>query len=85
MGANRYIVPVEIEELEEGGYLAICPTIPGCHAEGESIGEAIEFLEDVARVVLEFRQEEGLGIPEDLGEAAHGPVEVKAQIVVTVA
>lgn len=81
---QRYLVPVEIEELEEGGYLAICPTIPGCHAEGESIGEAIGNLEDVARVVLEFRLEEGLGVPEGLGEAVSGPIDVKAEIVVAV-
>ena len=82
--SKRYVVPVEIAELEEGGYLAICPTIPGCHAEGDSIGEAIAFLEDVARVVLEFRLEEGLGIPEGLGEAVSGPIDARAQIVVAV-
>ncbi len=81
---QRYVVPVEIEELEEGGYLAICPTIPGCHAEGDSIGEAIGNIEDVARVVLEFRVEQGLGIPESLGQPTPGPIEIKAQIVVAV-
>ena len=31
---TRYRLPLEIEPLEEGGYLAICPILQGCHAEG---------------------------------------------------
>ena len=42
----RYKLPVDIEELEEGGYLAICPILPGCHAEGDTIAEAIENIQE---------------------------------------
>lgn len=80
---KRYVVPVEIEELDDGeGYLAICPVIPGCHAEGTTIPEALENLGDVARVVLEFRQEHGLGLPEGLHEVGPELIEVHAQTVV---
>ena len=82
--SKRYVVPVEVEELEEGGYLAICPTIPGCHAEGASISEAIEILQDVARVILEIRLEEGLGIPEGLEEAGPQTPPAEARILVAV-
>jgi len=62
----RYILPVEIEPLEEGGYLALCPVIQGCHAEGQTISEAMDNVEDVARILLQLRMEDGLPLPEGL-------------------
>ncbi len=56
----KYTIPVEIEELEEGGYLAVCPAIPGCHAEGNSMGEALDNLRQVASVLYELCIEKGL-------------------------
>lgn len=44
---------VEIEPLQVVGYLALCPAIPGCHAEGASVGAALDHLRDVARVIFE--------------------------------
>ncbi len=66
----RYKLPVEIHSLEEGGYLAICPILQGCHAEGETIAEAMDNVQDVARVLLELRAEDGLPIPDGLCELA---------------
>jgi predicted RNase H-like HicB family nuclease len=63
---KRYRFPIEIQTLEEGGYLAICPILQGCHAEGNTIAEAIENLEDVAKILLELRREDGLPIPDGL-------------------
>ena len=62
----RYILPVEIQPLEEGGYLAICSVIQGCHAEGQTIAEALDNVEDVAMILLELRVEDGLPLPEGL-------------------
>lgn len=56
----QYKLPVEIEALSEGGFLAICSAIQGCHAEGATIAEALENLEDVARQLLELRRQDGL-------------------------
>jgi Uncharacterized conserved protein len=65
----RYILPIEIQPLEEGGYLAICPAIQGCHAEGETIAEAMDNIEDIAKILLELRVEDGLPLPEELRQA----------------
>ena len=81
---KRYVVPVEIEELAEGGYLAICPLIQGCHAQADTIPEALEILEDMARILLELRIEDGVGVPQGLEEAGPGALEIRAQIVVPV-
>jgi len=55
-----YRLPVEIKRLEEGLYLASCPAIQGCHAEGRTIGEALDNLQSVAKVIYELCKEKGL-------------------------
>ena len=80
---RKLILPIEIEPLEDGRFLAVCDAIQGCHAEGESVGEALENIEDVARVLLELRKDDGLPVPDGLSEFSSTPI--KAQVVVTVA
>ena len=81
---KQYLLKVEVEPLEEGGYLATCPELQGCHAEGKTVAEALEILEDVARILLELRKEDGLSLPEGLERVTPDTV-IKAQVVVTVA
>ena len=64
---------VEIERLEEGGYLASCSDVPGCYAEGNTIGEAIDNLRSVAQVIYELCREKGL--PFLKGESGVPPTE----------
>jgi predicted RNase H-like HicB family nuclease len=56
----KYRLQVEIQPLEEGGYLAVCPQIEGCHAEGATIGEAIDNLQSVTQVIYDLCREKGL-------------------------
>lgn len=57
---KRIELPIEIETLTEGGVLALCPDIKGCHAEGKTIGQALDNLRDVARGIYELCQEKNL-------------------------
>lgn len=77
---RKLVLPIEIESLEEGGFLAICDAIQGCHAEGDTVGEALENIEDVARIILELRKEKGLSVPDELDDFEFTPL--KAQVVV---
>ena len=61
-----YRVPVIIEPLEEGGYYAECPILPGCHVEGGTYLEALESLEDAIRLHIEGRLEFGDPLPPEL-------------------
>lgn len=79
-----YRLPIEVERLQTGRYLAVCPAIQGCHAEGDTIAEAIENLEDVARQLLELRLEDGLPMPAGLVEADSQTV-VRGEVLVTIA
>ena len=79
---RTYVLPVEVEALEDGRFLAVCPTLQGCHAEGDTIAEALENVEDVARIIVELALENNLPLPEELqGEP---PPKVRAEMVVSV-
>ena len=51
-------------KLDGPGYLAVCPELQGCHAEGDTVGTALDNLQDVARVLIELRKADGLPVPE---------------------
>jgi predicted RNase H-like HicB family nuclease len=80
---KTYLLKVEVEPLEDGRYLAACPDLEGCHAEGDTIAEALENVEDVARVIIELCIEKGLPLPPELRGAQKLPV-VKAEVVVRI-
>lgn len=63
---KKYLLNVEVEPLEEGGYFASCPDLQGCHAEGETIAEALYNVEDAARILIKLRMEDGLPLPAEL-------------------
>lgn len=79
---KRFLVEVEVESLEEGGYIAVCPSIQGCHAEGVTVAEALENLEDAAQVLLGVRKRNRWPFSEDLDEYRPGMI-LKAQLVIT--
>ncbi|PIS13248.1 MAG: hypothetical protein COT67_02715 [Candidatus Tagabacteria bacterium CG09_land_8_20_14_0_10_41_14] len=54
---------IVVEPCEEGGFFATCPLLQGCHAEGETFGEAIDNIKDVIQAHLDVRQENGEIIP----------------------
>lgn len=64
MRKKLYFFPITIELLEEGGFLASCPVLQGCRAEGETYTKAIENIQDVIRVHIEARKAHGETIPE---------------------
>jgi len=82
--SHSYRLSVEVEPLDEGGFFAVCPDLQGCHAEGETIAEAIENVEDVARVIIELCLEKHLPLPPELSDPGPSPI-VKAELVVKVA
>ena len=80
---KKYLLNVEVEPLEDGRYFAVCANLQGCHAEGDTIAEALEDIEDVARVIIELCMEKGLPLPPELAGADEAPV-VKAEVIVKV-
>ena len=50
--------PVFFEKDEHGGYVAVCPAIPGCYSQGDSIEEAEENIREAIVLCLEDVAEE---------------------------
>ena len=80
---RKYLLEVEVESLADGRYLAVCPGLQGCHAEGETIAEALENVEDVARIIIELCIEKGLPLPPELAGTEEPPL-VHAKVLVRV-
>jgi predicted RNase H-like HicB family nuclease len=50
---NEWLIPIHIEPLEEGGFLATSDVLQGLIAEGRTIAETMEMAQDVARKLIE--------------------------------
>ena len=53
----EHIATLHIEKLPEGFYLATSDDIPGLVAQGRTIVETLEIARDIAKKLLEARQE----------------------------
>lgn len=53
---KNYQFTVIVQQDEEGNYLAICPALQGCYAEGETPEDALTYLREVIQLHLEDRQ-----------------------------
>ncbi len=60
---SEIFVKLHIEALEEGGYLATSPVLPGLVAQGRTIAETIEIAHNVARKLIESFEEHGDPLP----------------------
>lgn len=56
---NEFAINLHIEPLEEGGYVATSPDVPGLVAQGRTIVETTEIARDVARKIAESCVEHG--------------------------
>lgn len=63
---RNYRFTVIVQQDEEGNYLAICPALQGCYAEGETPEEALTYLREVIQLHVEDRQARHEPIYEEL-------------------
>lgn len=61
MGNLKY--PFVIYPAEEGGYVAEIPSLKGCLAQGETLGETLEELEVVEDLWIETARRSGIRLP----------------------
>ena len=50
---------VVIEPCEEGGYFGACPTLPGCHVQGDTYEETLSELKAAIQAMAEDYIEDG--------------------------
>ena len=63
-------IRLHIESLDEGGYVATSPDVPGLVAEGRSIVEAVEIAQGLARKIAESCLDHGDPLPPALSRFA---------------
>ena len=56
---SKYRLPLVIEPLEEGGYLATSPAFPGLLVQADTVEEALALAPGVARALIEAMREKG--------------------------
>ncbi len=60
---SEIMISLQIEPLEEGGYLATSEELQGFLAQGRTVAETLEIAQDVARKIIESCIEHGDQLP----------------------
>jgi len=60
---DECLIPIKIEPLKEGGFLATSSVLQGLVAQGRTIAETMEIAQDVARKLIESCHEHGDPVP----------------------
>lgn len=53
---------VILMKSEDGGFVAECPSLPGCFSQGETKAEALDNIREAIQLSLESREAEGLPV-----------------------
>jgi antitoxin HicB len=75
---DEVTIRLHIEPLEQGGFVATSPDVPGLVAEGRSITEAAEIAQGLTRKIAESCLEHGDPLPPALQalQGTHGPLDL---------
>jgi len=57
-----------LEAGRESGYVAYCPTLRGCVAQGKTRQEALKNLKAAAADYIECLVEDGISVPQEVGK-----------------
>ena len=52
------------QDIESGGYVVSCPSIPGCHSQGDTVEEALDNIKEAIELCLEDMREKGESLPD---------------------
>ena len=81
---NEVSIRLHIEPLDEGGFLATSPDVPGLVAEGRSITEAAEIAQGLTRKIAESCIEHGDPLPSALESLSEENIGVDLLVPVSV-
>lgn len=60
---QTYNLPVIVEKDQDGFFVADCPEIQGCHAQGNTLEQALTNIRDAIKLHLKILKEEKQDIP----------------------
>jgi len=73
-------IRLHIEPLEEGGFVATSPDVPGLVAEGRSVMEAVEIAQGLTRKIVESCLEHGDPLPPALTKLRRAPLDLRVPV-----
>ena len=79
---DEVTIRLHIEPLEEGGYVATSPDVPGLVAEGRTVTEATEIAQGLARKIAESCLDHGDPLPPALSHTAGGAIDLLIPVTV---
>ena len=56
--------PVVVYKEPSGGYSVLCPSLPGCHSQGETLEDALQNVREAIELYVEVLEEDGIALPE---------------------
>ena len=59
---SRYFTVI-LEREEDGGYHAFCPSLKGCHTQGDTLDEAIQNVREAIEAYVESLKAHGEEVP----------------------
>ena len=62
-----YDFKVFLEPDETGGYVAVCPALPGCYSQGDTVAEAMANIKEAIELCVEDMRARGETIPDPSG------------------
>ena len=60
-----YHYTIILERQPDGGFHAYCPTLKGCHSQGDSLDEAVENIREAIAAYLQSVKAHGEAIPQE--------------------
>ena len=81
---NEAAIRLQVEPLDEGGFLATSPDVPGLVAEGRSVSEAAEIAQGLARKIAESCIEHGDPLPRSLANLPEKALRIELLVPVSV-
>ena len=61
-----YVLPLHIEQLEDGRYLGRSPKLPGLNVQGDSIDQVLRLAPKIAGALLAAMRSKGVPLPRGL-------------------
>jgi len=80
---KEVLLPIRIEALPEGGFLATSDELPGLVAQGRTLAETVEIAQDVARKLVESYREHGDPLPQAFLKSRISGVNVRIPVTVS--
>jgi len=74
-----YVLPLHVEQVEDGRFLGRSPKLPGLNVQGDSIAEVVRLAPKVARSLLAAMRAKGVPPPRGLA-AAKSPLRVQVLV-----